>query len=262
MQGNIYIFDKLGNYIKAMGGKGQGPGEFQSPKRIGIDSEDRVNVLDNRKLHLFDNKFEFIKTIPLDAAATFCCLTDCGNILSLGMEFGPEGLIFKIDILSPDGKITNEIDEVLISRENMGNPRAETNTDPMLYLSRLDNVRSIYGKSSEYRLYVLDSLGRIVRIIERDESQKKKLSFFGFLASEEGLIFVNRKGIEAKKGQPTSLDIFNAAGNYIYKAFTNGINAHIIRVGYLYSSVYDSEVGAFFIKRYKINNWNQIKEGS
>ena len=62
MQGNIYIFNKLGNFIKPLGEIGQGPGEFQSPRRIGIDSEDRVNVLDNRKLHLFDNRLEYNKT--------------------------------------------------------------------------------------------------------------------------------------------------------------------------------------------------------
>ena len=44
-QHRAYIFNNHGNYIKAIGGKGQGPGEFNTPSRIVIDGEDRINVL-------------------------------------------------------------------------------------------------------------------------------------------------------------------------------------------------------------------------
>ena len=174
-QHKAYIFDRFGNCIKAIGGKGQGPGEFNTPKKIVIDGEDRINVLENRRLHL----------------------------------------------------------------------------------SSLDKNNSVYGNSSEYRLYIIDSLGSKVRIIERDESQKRELYFARLFTNEDGLIFVNR----SEKGEPSSLDIFNIKGHYIYKAYTNGTNTRTIRAGYLYTLESDSDTGAQFVKRYKINNWDQIKVG-
>jgi|Deesub1362B_J571_1020462.scaffolds.fasta_scaffold00181_50 sugar lactone lactonase YvrE len=69
--GNIYIvdsgneriqkFDKNGKYIKTIGRKGQGPGEFDSPTSIFIDVEDNIYIKDGREIEIFDKNGNFIK---------------------------------------------------------------------------------------------------------------------------------------------------------------------------------------------------------
>ena len=70
-KGNIYVldsyddkvlkFDPAGNYLTSIGGKGQGPGEFQAPTRILMDGQDRLYVQDIMRMALFvfsaDGKF-------------------------------------------------------------------------------------------------------------------------------------------------------------------------------------------------------------
>ena len=258
-QHKVYIFDKLGNYLKVLGGEGQGPGEFNTPRRIVIDDEDRINVIATRKLHLFDDKAKFIKSINLSFARS-CNLTENGNILAHLDEMGPTGLAQRIYLLNPEGKKTKKIDEQLISMENMKNPHPDTGFGPMFHLAPLDYKSSIYGCTDEYRLYVIDSSGGVVQVIERDESQKRAHYFYGLFTTDIGFILTDRR-MEKEKGEPNPFDIFNSKGHYIFKAFINGISRPVLRAGYLYTLIYESETSAFFVKRYKIKNWDQIKKG-
>ena len=257
-QHRAYIFDKLGNFIKAIGGKGQGPGEFNTPIKIAVDHKDRINVLENRRLHLFDSNTDFIKSINFNFFVLSCSLTENGNILAHSNELGPKGGSQRIYALNPEGNKIKTIDEQSTSMEKLKNPSPTTGFGPILYLSPLDKENSIYGNSGEYRLYIIDSSGSKVRIIERAESQKREIHFDGLFTSEDGLIFVDRWGIGSDKGEPSSLDIFNIKGHYIYKAYTNGTYTRTIKAGYLYTLESNSDTGARYVKRYKIKNWDQI----
>ena len=75
--GNIYIadsrnqriqmFDPEGRYLRTIGRKGQGPGEFMATRSIDFDGEGRLHVLDNwqRRIQVFTPKGEVLKTIPV-----------------------------------------------------------------------------------------------------------------------------------------------------------------------------------------------------
>lgn len=74
--GNIFIldpqnyrilkFDKIGRFLWKAGRKGQGPGEFEYPFKIKCSKDNLVAVLDGLlKIHLFDPKGVFIKTVKL-----------------------------------------------------------------------------------------------------------------------------------------------------------------------------------------------------
>lgn len=259
-QHKAYIFDKLGNYIKAIGGKGQGPGEFNTPTRIVIDGENRINVLENRRLHLFDNKADFIKSIKFNFSVLSCSLKENGNILAHSNEMGPKGLSQRIYALNPEGEKTKTIDEQSISMENMKNPSPTSGFGPMFHLSSLDKNNSIYGNSSEYRLHIINSSGSKIRIIERNELQKRELYFERLLTNEDGLIFVDRWGIDSEKGSPSSFDIFKTEGHYIYKAYINVTYIKTIKDRNIYTLESNSDTSAQYVKRYKIKNWDQIKE--
>jgi len=74
-QGNIYIlesgetriqvFDRNGRFLKSLGKKGQGPGEFQSPVFIRVSNNDELYVVDitRRCISVFTRRMEFKKNI-------------------------------------------------------------------------------------------------------------------------------------------------------------------------------------------------------
>ena len=127
-------------------------------------------------------------------------------------------------------------------------------------MTSLDNNSSIYGNSKEYRLYVIDSSGNRVRIIERDETKKRELYFNRLLSNEEGIIFVDRWGLESEKGKPSFFDIFSTEGRYIYRAYINVTYIKAIKSENIYTLESNSDTGAQYVKRYKIKNWDRIKE--
>ena len=73
--GNIYILDSgnqriqvfgpEGRYVRTIGRKGQGPGEFSSPNSIDIDGEGRLYVLDDRqkRIQVFAANGEILKSM-------------------------------------------------------------------------------------------------------------------------------------------------------------------------------------------------------
>lgn len=75
--GNIYIadsrnqrvqvFDPEARYLRTIGRKGQGPGEFMATLSIDFDGEGRLHVLDNRqrRIQVFTPKGEVLKTISV-----------------------------------------------------------------------------------------------------------------------------------------------------------------------------------------------------
>ncbi len=63
----IQVFDATGRYVRTIGRKGQGPGEFMATNSIDFDNEGRLLVLDNRqrRIQVFSSRGEIVKTIPV-----------------------------------------------------------------------------------------------------------------------------------------------------------------------------------------------------
>jgi len=63
----IQVFSPEGRYLRTIGRKGQGPGEFMSTGSIDFDGEGRLHVLDSlqRRIQVFTPKGEVLKTIPV-----------------------------------------------------------------------------------------------------------------------------------------------------------------------------------------------------
>lgn len=92
--GNIYVldirmnrvakYDRDGKFILRFGKKGVGPGEFEYPRTIALDSLGRVYVLDFRKVIIFDERGNLIKSFRLDFMGIDIALNEKGNLLILG----------------------------------------------------------------------------------------------------------------------------------------------------------------------------------
>ncbi len=68
--------------------KGQGPGEFESPYDVWLDSEDNIYISEGMKIQIFNKDGEFIKSVKLINFITefgiteeeniWACLPSCG----------------------------------------------------------------------------------------------------------------------------------------------------------------------------------------
>lgn len=64
---NLYVFDKNGNFIRKIGQRGDGPGEYKDIRDFVINTEkETISILSNRNIKIFkyDLKGNFIKDIP------------------------------------------------------------------------------------------------------------------------------------------------------------------------------------------------------
>ena len=57
------MLDSSGKRISTIGSRGDGPGQFQKPYYIAIDSNDNVYVTSQRKLQKFDRNGKFVKSV-------------------------------------------------------------------------------------------------------------------------------------------------------------------------------------------------------
>ncbi|HEY7791254.1 MAG TPA: peptidyl-alpha-hydroxyglycine alpha-amidating lyase family protein [Vicinamibacterales bacterium] len=112
--GNMYIadgynnsrvtkFDKDGNWIKAWGQRGTGPGEFHTVHTIAIDNQDHIYVGDreNRRIQVFDTDGTFLRQITGIGAPWAICITPGPHQVLYSSDSVP-GQIYKLDL---DGKI-------------------------------------------------------------------------------------------------------------------------------------------------------------
>jgi len=169
---------------------------------------------------------------------------------------------------------------------------------PHLYFSCVNENTFTYGISSEYQIFVIDKDGDCLMNIQKEEGQqavsrKEKdaiikrfdeslarqgqsvprkaieetcdfpafRSFFSkIMADDKQRIFVRRVKSVLEEGEDAEYDIFDSDGRCLYRT-TLPFTPEIIKNGFLYAIHASEETGEVNIKRYKIKNWEQIKEG-
>jgi len=169
---------------------------------------------------------------------------------------------------------------------------------PHLYFSCVNENTFTYGISSEYQIFVIDKDGDCLMNIQKEEGQqavsrKEKdaiikrfdeslarqgqsvprkaieetcdfpafRSFFSkIMADDKQRIFVRRVKSVLEEGEDAEYDIFGSDGRCLYRT-TLPFTPEIIKNGFLYAIHASEETGEVNIKRYKIKNWEQIKEG-
>jgi len=197
-EGNIYVldsgnhrlqvFDKSGKYLRTIGKRGQGPGEFNSPTRLKLDNETgNIFVTDNmlRKIIIFENEGRYIdKDINLvELLNDFYLDSDrCiwGKFLLPGIE---SRFIKKITSAGKVEKTLAEIpyyvNRILLSSSKVGNTKYGVGYffthgyEYDLFLSEVNNHTFIYGYSKEYELIAVDITGETLFMIRKDESPIK-----------------------------------------------------------------------------------------
>jgi len=310
-QRNIYIlergnhriqkFDKDGNYLRTIGKEGQGPGEFERPYSLVLDKKNNIYVSDRRKIHFFNPRGEFEKTISLSDQVNNFFVSSEGNIFGLmtqRLEKERTRLIVK---MNSEGKILKnivqlaEVNQVMRKSGNVTSTFSITHDyNYSLYFTFSDSNQIYYGDSSEYSFSRINLVGEVELIIKKDESyqpisQKEKDKIFEGLSElikqwpkgvvEEAVQFpahrpffnrvlIDDKGrIYIKKVKPVLDETegleFDVFSPEGYYLYKTILpfSPEIIKNGYFYDLYNSEETGEVTIKRYKVINWNQIAEG-
>ena len=85
LEESIRVFDSDGVYQRAIGGKGQGPGEFSWIRNIYVDDDGFVYAYErNGSLHIFNNDYEFLRKRNIKSLVKG--LTEINDIASIDPE--------------------------------------------------------------------------------------------------------------------------------------------------------------------------------
>jgi hypothetical protein len=169
----VQKFDREGNYLQTIGRKGQGPGEFEQPLGLFLDSDEMIYVRDTlrRNIHIFGKDGRFKETIkPQNDISSYFGITKKRNILTIHTPRTYVDMKRLVVLMDMEGKILKEIAAYPYQRRprikghSLGNPY-----EHRLYLFTSNDGKGIYAHSFQYRIYILNTLGNLSHVIEVDK---------------------------------------------------------------------------------------------
>jgi len=237
---NIRVFDKNGGYLRTIGRKGQGPGEFERPLYIQITADDELYVVDysGARAVYFSLEGDYLRQEPLPRPI-------------LPIRRDSQGNLVGIEIAAPPplgGKVIKKYDShlkplMVLATEDMGTRGVFDIGRPSCYCAVTPNDHVIWGDSKEYVLYVLDPEGNLIKKIikeydplrisaaERNIYEKRysepikagmKISFrdhfpafSDIFTDDKGRIWVKTYKRVGQDEKSFYFDVFNVDGNYI-----------------------------------------------
>jgi hypothetical protein len=297
----IQKYDTDGNYVQTIGRKGQGPGEFMRPFDLLLDEQDNIYLMEIRKIHVYDQQGNSTKDISLQTFMMGFALGTEGNIIAHGFVQSEKGQNFGVVIINQEGKITKTLAEFpgmqTVIRGDSAFSLSHEYT-PFLSFSPVKQKGAVYGYNPEYALFLIDRSGETTMVIKKDApflpiTRKEKdhiidealertsrrgarwprdvveeganfpdhRPFFdGFASDDIGRIFVRINKSVLDESEEDEFDIFSADGYYLYRTKLPFV-PELIKDGYLYRRTYSEDTSEYKIIRYKIKNWDKIKEG-
>ena len=277
-ESHIRVFDKNGEYIKTIGEKGQGPGEFQLPSSLQITLQNEIVVNDSaaRKLHFFALDGNYLRAVSQTKMGFFSDpkVDSEGNIIASYMIADKE-VTYVLKKFNPQlGEIFTIFSTEVLKYPNL-NPFF-----PRCYWEITKENNLIWGFPDKYELHIINSEGKPFRKIIREYDPIKitdeekdnwikerfggyegvlpeiKLSWnenhnaFIYLSiDDQGRIFT-RTYEKVSEGDKYYYDVFDSEGKYIAKV-PLGARPQSWKKGKLYT-IEENEEGYQVVKRYKV----------
>ena len=281
--GNIKVFDAGGRYVRTMGKKGQGPGEFGFPVAVLItpDQEVLVHDMGQRALKFLDREGRFLRQISIADKFQFS-----GPRFLSGGRLAGSHLVPAQDPLAVLKLFDEKLEPVQTLASLPVTPPPALNFFAMnsmtgLRWNKLTEEAIVWGDflEPEYALFILDREGRHTRTIIREydpikisETEKRVLldkmfdgkppppqwdiqmpdrfpPFSGISCDDEGRVYVKTHESFGQEGIE-SYDLFDARGRYAAR-LTLEVPVMVLKHGYLYTIVEDDD-GFRLIKRLRL----------
>jgi len=298
-QKNIYVldrrnyriqkFDNKGKYLKTIGRRGQGPGEFMGPSRFQIESrKENIFVLDFRSIKIFDKEGNYIRDIHLSKNLSDFFLVKEESILGrFSTTDEKRRSILVIGVINIKGEMIRKVADFPVDFPVIDGVihKAIHGYLSWPFISQLDARTFVYGHSSDYELNIIDNTGSLLYKIRKDVSPQSLTNeerdhireifpkeiqnrvplpshrpFFSSILSDGERIYVAAFKSPLEQRKEMKFHIFSKDGYYIYDTALPFI-PYLIKNGYIYTIISSEETGQVFVKRYKIKNWSQIKGG-
>ena len=185
----LQIFDSEGHFLKTIGRKGQGPGEFGGlPFGFSLKN-DRIYVREYRKMNVFDSGGDFVRSYPLDTYVVEFAVDGEECLIGYADISQRDTAVRGIIRMSSEGKTVQTMAEYtdlgikIVVAENMTYTLSPNHSyTPRLNFAHLGENAFIYGYASEYLLKVIDRDGNPLLMFDKQEppqaiSQKEKEYF-------------------------------------------------------------------------------------
>jgi hypothetical protein len=182
-------------------------------------------------------------------------------------------------LLNPQGKKIKSIADYPLNiqwlRKGVG---GMTGFETALCFSTLNSEIFVIGYPEKYRYEIIDVNGKMLARIEKAESKPKYSSkekshhkklplpsekpfYYDIITDSENRIYIQKNN--TKLGGPTDdydkqVDVFSQDGHFLFTSVLPA-NTVLIKKGFLYSYEIDEDEGGEYIKRYKIENWENLK---
>ena len=284
---NIKIFNKDGKFLKIIGRKGEGPGEFNAPQKGSLSSNNELYIYDWGRsiIQVIDTDGKFIKQMHIQTpwfdGPKF--LSDGKLVASLGVV--GENIKFNLN------KFNTSMEPILTYASIPMLKPPKVNTFVFIFNADLiwdvgPGSEIIWGAitTPEYELFIHDKDGKYIKKITKQYSpvklttkEYKKLMkkwfgkvpsnkqfdfvipknyppFQGFIVDEEGRIFVHRF-VEVEKSKKHYFDVFDAEGKYLTKI---NLDEKFLFGAFKNKKLFTIEEdkdGYQYVRRYKVT-WN------
>lgn len=299
-RGSIYLldhdrvlkFDKSGRFLRTIGRKGQGPGEYMKPLKLFIDGQDNLYISDQGiSLLKFDREGNFKEIIKLKFSIPFMPIearnfyvSKDGRIVSFTRDYSEEGIIRKLVLISQKGEIIKVLASFLEKHIKVGfkggGGVVGGVTHPYLpscYFCSLGDDKICFGENMSYKITIMDLEGNELGVFYKNEEkepissrEKKYISqdgqvyfppyrpfFKNILSDEKNRLYVFRIKPILVKSKREEIDVFNARGVYLYKLYSS-YAPWVIKNGYVYTLVRNKD-GLREVKRLKIKGYEDFK---
>lgn len=292
----IQVYDINGKYIGTIGGKGQGPGEFFVPYNLFLDEKGNIYVSDTmtRKITVFTESWTYKESISLNEIAHGKFSVDKeGYILFNSVAFNSEGnMNINFNKLNPKENTKKQFVSALFLKPIIDGKRRIIYEHPYqqnIYFSLLGNRNIVLIKSLEPTIYYFSGEGEILRKVLKEEKSERitkqekekvfsesfkrmrkelhdKVHFPEYRPVYSNLLVDDENRIYLEKFKPINDEssnylyyVFNEKGEYLYNLVLN-FRIECINMGFVYTIKINEESGVTNLLRFKIKNWEQIKE--
>ena len=180
---NVLLFDKTGKFLRTVGRKGQGPGEFTYPMSVSVIAPDTFFVAQSNpnRFTFFTFQGKHIKdfTLIFTGAFTKAKLFSLGRLIYSKSEFSMRDnkSFMKLSLNSRDIGKENDLQFFLTEKEmNFMQTKKISQKDTPTLMWAFDHSGIVYAVDDifNYQIKVADQTGKLVRMIEKKFSPVKK----------------------------------------------------------------------------------------
>jgi len=267
---HLRVFDRNGAFLRTIGRKGQGPGEFTMPLSVSITRQNELVVDDMRsRLAFFSLEGEFKRNLQVATINLLRIDIDSeGNLIGINIIREEENPRYELKKFDSDLNYLHSLDGSPLPDLNAFNPFMG------IVLSQIDNSdQVICGYPENYEIKIFDKEGNLKRKIIKDYDPveitdeeikeatknippelkvsipKYHTAYDRFIADDEGRIFVMTHE-KVEQGEGFYYDVFDPEGKFIAKIPLK-TRPRLFKNKKLYTVEQDEE-GYLFVKRYKV----------